>query len=95
METGTVFNTTTLTAFNASHTYSLGGTYTVNETAANPYSTNTTSLSNYITVYNQTVSGFTGDANVRSLPTDTHVLPHVNEQQCVVCELVVGRRNLL
>jgi PKD repeat protein len=58
---GTVFNTTTLTAFNASHTYSSGGTYTVNETAANPSYTNITSLSNYITVYNQTVSGFTSN----------------------------------
>ena len=44
------------------------GTYTVNETAANPYSTNTTSLSNYITVYNQTVSGLPG----RQRPFSTH-----------------------
>ena len=49
------------TAFNASHTYSSGGTYTVNETAANPYYTNTTSLSKYITAYNTTVSGFTSN----------------------------------
>ena len=58
---GTVSNTSTLQTFNASHIYSSGGTYTVNESAANPYFTNITSLSNYITVYNQTASGFTSN----------------------------------
>ena len=57
---GTFFNTTTIAAFNATHQYTAGGVYTVNETAGNPYNTSISSLSNYITVYNQTVSGFTG-----------------------------------
>ena len=54
---GTFFNTTTIAAFNATHQYTAGGVYTVNETAGNPYNTSIDSLSNYITVYNQTVSG--------------------------------------
>ena len=61
---GSVANLTSPATFNASHTYSSGGTYTVSESAANPYYTNITTLSNYITVYNTTVSGFT--ANVTS-----------------------------
>ena len=64
---GTFFNTTTLTAFNASHTYSSGGTYTVNETAANPDYTNITSLSKYITAYNQPYPVHR-NANFRSYP---------------------------
>jgi PKD repeat protein len=58
------FNTTTLSLANASHTYSSGGTYTVTFVAQNPYYLNTTVMSNYITVNNKTVSGFT--ANVTS-----------------------------
>src|SRR5208337_4077753 len=57
---GTVSNTSTLLTFNASHTYSLGGTYSVSESAADPFYTNITTLSNYITVENTTYSGFTG-----------------------------------
>ena len=67
---GTFFNTTTLTAFNTTHQYTAGGTYTVNETAGNPYNTSITSLSNYITVYNQTVSGFTGTPTSGLFPLD-------------------------
>jgi PKD repeat protein len=57
---GAVTNTSTLLTFNASHTYSSGGKYTVSESAANPYNTSIATQPNYITVYNQTVSGFTG-----------------------------------
>ena len=58
------FNTTTLSLANASHTYNASGTYTVTLIAQNPYDLNTTVMSNYITVGNKTVSGFT--ANVTS-----------------------------
>ena len=86
---GAVTNTSTSMTFNASHTYTSGGTFTVNETAANPSYSNVTSLSNYITVYNQTASGLP-EMSVSGLPADRHVHPHGNEQQCVICELVVG-----
>ena len=43
-------NLTSPATFNASHSYS-GGTYTVSESAANPYYTNITTLSNYISPY--------------------------------------------
>ncbi len=82
---GAVTNTSTLLTFNASHTYTSGGTFTVNETAANPSYSNVTSLSNYITVYNQTASGFTGTPTSGLYPlTATFTLTSMNNNASYV-----------
>jgi len=46
------------TTQNVTHVYSTGGIYTVTEIASNPLSTNSTTRSDYITVYNQTSNTF-------------------------------------
>ena len=56
---GAVANLTSPVSFNTSHTYTLGGTYTVTESAANPYFTNITTMTGYILATNPTVTGFT------------------------------------
>jgi PKD repeat protein len=56
---GNVVNLTSPSAWNVSHLYSTGGTYTVIETAANAGGSNTTTMTGLITVENTTVSGFT------------------------------------
>lgn len=48
------------TSQNATHVYSTGGSYTVKEITNNTHATNTTTLTNYIIVYNTTTSAFSG-----------------------------------
>jgi PKD repeat protein len=56
---------------NATHIYTSGGTYTVTEIAGNPYFANTTTIIDYITVFNRTAAEFT--ANVTSGLFPLHV----------------------
>jgi PKD repeat protein len=57
---GVWFNTSDSGEKNPVHTYANGGSYTVSEWATNQYASNVTTKPNYITVYNQTLSGFNG-----------------------------------
>ena len=56
------------TTQNATHIYTFGGIYTVTETASNPFFTDTTTITNYITVYNQTITGFTANTTTGIAP---------------------------
>jgi PKD repeat protein len=53
---------------NASYVYGNGGRYTVTLTTSNTYASNTTTLTNYIEVYNSTVTGFTANVTEGSFP---------------------------
>jgi PKD repeat protein len=65
---GTKFNTSTSNLRNATHIYSSGGTYTVRLLTNNTWDTNTTTLTGYVVVYNQTISGFTANPHAGRFP---------------------------
>jgi PKD repeat protein len=53
---------------NVTHIYSNGGIYTVSEIASNDGDSNTTTLIDYITIYNRTISGFESNVTVGTEP---------------------------
>lgn len=73
---------------NATHLYFNGGIYTVSEYASNPAVTNVTTLTNYITIYNQTVTGFTANVTNGSI---SHGNP--NETSSILFNVTLGNDN--